>query len=83
MSRIIKKNKHIKGSELKFQTNIREANLFDIANGNTIWLDSTLKKVKSVMIAFEDFDGEVKDIPPGYQKAICHLISDIKMGQNF
>ena len=35
------------------------------------------------MIEFEDFDGEVKDIPPVYQKAICHLISDIKMGQNF
>ena len=35
------------------------------------------------MIAFEDFDGEVKDTPPGYQKAIWHLISDIKMGRNF
>ena len=69
--------------ELKSQTSIIEANLFDNSNGNTTWFNSILKKVKSVMIAFEDFDGEVKDIPPVYQMAICHLISDIKMGQNF
>ena len=66
--------------ELKSQTGIIEANLFDIANGHTTWLNSILKKVKSVMITFEDFDGEVKDVPPVYQNAICHIISEIKMG---
>ena len=55
--------------------------IFDIANGNTTWLNSILKKMKCVTIAFEDFDGEVKDIPPVYQNAICHIISEIKMGQ--
>ena len=39
--------------------------------------------MKYLMIAFEEFDGEVKDVPPGYQKVTCHLIFDIKMGENF
>ena len=39
--------------------------------------------MKNVRIAFEVFEGEVKDIPIGYQKVDCHMIFDIKMGEIF
>ena len=37
--------------------------------------------MKNVRIAFKIFEGEVKDIPIGYQKVDCHMIFDIKMGE--
>ena len=39
--------------------------------------------MKNVRIAFEVFQGEKEDIPPGYQFVICHMIFDIKMGEGF
>ena len=35
------------------------------------------------MVVFKVFEGEVKDIPIGYQKVDCHMIFDIKMGERF
>ena len=37
----------------------------------------------NVRLAFKIFDGETSDIPPGYQQVKCHMIFDIKMGENF
>ncbi len=37
----------------------------------------------NVRIAFELYDGTVDDLPPNYQKFDCHIIFDIKMGENF
>ena len=39
--------------------------------------------MKNVRIAFEEFNGEKEDIPPGYQFVNCHMIFDIKMGEGF
>ena len=39
--------------------------------------------MKNVRIVFEEYDGDVKDLPPGYQYVDCHIIFDIKMGENF
>jgi len=39
--------------------------------------------MKNVRIAFEEFEGDVSAIPPGYQEICCHMIFDIKMGENF
>ena len=39
--------------------------------------------MKNVRIAFEEFEGDVSVIPPGYQENRCHMIFDIKMGENF
>ena len=39
--------------------------------------------MKNVRIAFEEFEGDVSAIPPGYQEIRCHMIFDIKMGENF
>ena len=39
--------------------------------------------MKNVRVAFEEFDGPENDFPPGYQYVDCHMIFDIKMGENF
>ena len=39
--------------------------------------------MKNVRIAFEIFEGSEAEIPPGYQKVNCHMIFDVKMGENF
>ena len=39
--------------------------------------------MRNVRIAFEEFNGNKEDIPPGYQQVNCHMIFDIKMGENF
>jgi len=39
--------------------------------------------MKNVRIAFEEFEGDVSAITPGYQEIRCHMIFDIKMGETF
>ena len=39
--------------------------------------------MKNVRIVFEVFEGEEKDILPGFQEVKCHMIFDIKLGENF
>ena len=39
--------------------------------------------MRNVRIAFEEFNGDKQDIPPGYQYVDCHIIFDVKMGKNF
>ena len=39
--------------------------------------------MKNVCIAFEEFEGDKADIPPGYQFVNCHVSFDIKMSKVF
>ena len=57
--------------------------MLDKKNGNTLWWDDICKEMKNVRIAFEFFEGEDKDILPGFQEVKCHMIFDIKIGENF
>lgn len=68
---------------IKIPKTVEEAKRFDQENGNTLWWDSIVKEMKNVRIAFEIWEGEESDIPPGYQKIKCHMIFDVKMGENF
>ena len=54
----------------------------DQQNRNHLWWDAIFKEMKNVKIAFNIFDGEVNDLK-GYQFVECHIIFDIKMGENF
>ena len=62
---------------------VEHAKKLDAANGDTLWWDAICQEMRNVRIAFEEWDKEEKDIPPGYQKINCHMIFDIKMGENF
>jgi hypothetical protein len=55
----------------------------DRENGDTLWWDAICKEMKNVRPAFEVWDKSVTKIPIGYQEVRCHLIFDVKMGENF
>ena len=67
---------------LKLPKSVKEALAIDRENGDTLWWDAICKEMKNVRVAFEEFDGDVKSLV-GYQKIDCHMIFDIKMGENF
>ena len=47
-----------------------------------MWREAIYKEMRNVRISFEIFEGNENEIPPGYQKVECHMIFDIKMGEN-
>jgi len=68
---------------IRVPKSVNEAKRLDKANGDTLWCDAICKEMKNVRIAFEEFKGDVSAITPGYQEIRCHMIFDIKMGENF
>ena len=46
------------------------------------WWDAIIQEMKNVRIAFEEYEGNIKDLV-GYQEVKCHMIFDIKLGENF
>ena len=67
---------------IKVPKSVEQAAQFDKENGNNLWWDAICQEMKNVRIAFEVFEGKVKDIPIGYQKVDCHMIFNIKMGES-
>ena len=55
----------------------------DSQNGNTLWWDAICKEMRNVRPAFEVFEGTKDQLPVGYQFMKCHMIFDVKFGENF
>jgi hypothetical protein len=51
----------------------------DCRNSNTLWWDAIMQEMNN---AFEKFNGEKNDLPVGFQQIQCHMIFDIKLGEN-
>jgi hypothetical protein len=68
---------------IRIPKSVTEAQKLDGLNGNTLWWDAICKEMKNVRVAFEVYEGSIDDLPPGYQHVDCHMIFDIKMGENF
>ena len=62
---------------------VDEAKRFNEENENTLWCDSICKEMKNVRAAFEVWEKDISELPPGYQKITCNMIFDVKMGENF
>ena len=62
---------------------VEEAKKIDEQNGNTLWWDTICKEMKNVRPAFEVFEGREDNIPKDYQFMRCHMIFDVKFGENF
>ena len=62
---------------------VQEAKRIDKQNSDMLLLDSIFKEMANVRVAFEEFEGDKIQLPPGYQEVGCHMIFDIKMGENF
>jgi hypothetical protein len=62
---------------------VKHAIELDQKNSNTLWWDAIRKEMSNVWIAFEKFNGEKKDLPVGFQQIQCHMIFNVKLGENF
>ena len=63
---------------IKVPRTVKEALEFDRENGNDLWKKAIDKEMANVSVAFDILE-EGKDPPPGYSKATCHIIFDVKM----
>jgi hypothetical protein len=70
---------------IKIPKTVQEAIQLDKTNGDTLWWDAISKEMKNVRIAFESYDGDIHDLTKdqGFTKIDCHIIFDVKMGENF
>ena len=68
---------------IRVPKSVQEAKTIDEQNGDTLWWESICKEMENVRVAFEEFEGDKSQLPPGYQEVGCHMIFDIKMGKNF
>ena len=68
---------------IEIPKNAEQAKIIDQKNGNALWWDSIIKEMKNVRPAFEEWEGTVDEIDNAYQEIKCHLIFDIKIGENF
>ena len=69
---------------IRIPKTVEEAIRLDKENGDTLWWDAILKEMKNVRVAFEIYDGDINELTSkGYTKIDCHIIFDIKMGENF
>ena len=68
---------------IRIPKTVREALEIEKANGNHLWWEALMKEMKNVRPAFEVFEGTISDLPVGYQQIKCHVIWDVKLGENF
>ena len=65
---------------LRVPKSVAHALELDTKNGDTRWWDAIMKEMANVRVAFNKFEGEKKDLPPGFQEIKCHMIFDVKVG---
>ncbi len=68
---------------VRIPKSVEEAKILDEENGDTLWWDAICKEMKNVRPAFEVWEKDPSELPVGYQKITCHMIFDVKMGENF
>ena len=55
----------------------------DKINGNTLWWEAIVQEMTDVRISFTIYEGNVEDLPPGYQGVSFDIIFIFKMGESF
>ena len=68
---------------IRIPKSVEEAKHFDQENRDTSWWEAICNEMRNVRPAFEVWEKDVEHIPPGYQQIKCHMIFDVKMGENF
>ena len=61
---------------------VKEAIEIDTINGNTLWQDAIRDEMVNIRPALEIWETDEEKLI-GYQKIKCHIIFDIKLGENF
>ena len=68
---------------IRIPKSVEEVKKIDEQNGDTLWWDAICKEMRNVRPAFEGREGKVENITKDYQFMQCHMIFDIKFGENF
>ena len=68
---------------IRLPKTVEKAIAIDRENGDNLWWNAICTEMKNVRIAFELYDGDPRDLPKAYQQIKCHIIFDVKMGENF
>jgi hypothetical protein len=66
---------------IEIPKSIEHAKKLDAKNNNTLWWDAICDEMATVRVAFEEIDEG--GIPRGYTHIDCHMIFDIKLGENY
>jgi len=56
---------------IRIPKSVEEAKKIDRENGDTLWWEAVCKEMKNVRVAFELYDDDSNDLPPGYQYVDC------------
>lgn len=67
---------------IRIPKSVREALEIDAENGDDQWWNAIQLEMKNVRPAFRKHEGDPKELV-GYQKVRCHMIFDVKLGENF
>ena len=67
---------------IKIPKSVQQAIIFDTENGNNLWWNALMDEMKNVRPAFEVFEGKKEQLV-GYQEIKCHIVWDVKLGENF
>ena len=68
---------------IRIPKSVKEAKCLDQENGDSQWWEAICNEMRNVRLALEVWEKGVEHIPPGYQQIKCHMIFDVKMGENF
>ena len=68
---------------IRIPKSAEEAKCLDQENGDSLWWEAICNEMGNVRPTFEVWEKDVEHIPPGYQQIKCHMIFDVKMGENF
>ena len=66
---------------IEIPKNVEHAKRLDAKNNNTLWWDAICEEMSTVRVAFEEIEED--GIPRGHTHIDCHLIFDVKLGENY
>ena len=67
---------------IRLPKTVKEDVEIDQENGDTLWWDAIMQEMKNVRPEFERWGRQKEDLPIGYQEIKCHMIFEIKLGEN-
>ena len=68
---------------IRIPKSVEEAKCLGQENGDSQWWEAICNEMRNVRPALEVWEKDVEHITPGYQQIKCHMIFDVKMGENF
>ena len=66
---------------IEIPKSIEHARKIDEKNGNTLWWDAICAEMATFRVAFEPIEED--GIPRGHKHIDCHMIFDVKLGENY